>query len=197
VSQKIYMPHLSTAQHAKPVRTRKALRAALVDLLGDRGLEQLSIREITTRAGVGYTTFFRHYPAKEALLNDLAGDQVQQLVEMALPVVQSGDLRESMLALCRYVEGRRRLWRILLTGSAAAATRDEFLRVAEEIVRNQTWPEGWLPAEAGMILIVSGIVELVGWWLRQDDPLPVERMAEILDRSVVTPNVAAVLQQPG
>ena len=43
----------------------------------------------------------------------------------------------------------------------------------------------------------SGIVELVGWWLRQDDPLPVERMAEILDRSVVTPNVAAVLQQPG
>ena len=195
MTKKIYMPHLSTASHAKPVRTRRAMRRALVELLGDRHYEQVSIRDITTQAGVGYTTFFRHYPAKEALLNDLAADQVQQLASAASSAVQKGDLHAAMLALCHYVDAHRGLWTVLLSGSAAGAIREEFLRMAGEIAAGQDWPESWLPAEAGIILIVSGVVELLAWWLRQEEPLAAERVADILDRSVVTPNVAAVLQE--
>ena len=72
MSHKIYRPHLSTARDARAVRTREALRRALLDLLEDKSLEQITIRDITAAAGIGYTTFFRHHPTTESLLDDLA-----------------------------------------------------------------------------------------------------------------------------
>ena len=59
---------------ARQVRSRSALAAALLELLEERPFDQLTIREITARAGTGYATFFRHYPDKEALLHDVAAE---------------------------------------------------------------------------------------------------------------------------
>jgi AcrR family transcriptional regulator len=44
-------------------------------------LEQISIRDIAADSHVGYTTFFRHYPTKEALLEDLARDEMERLLD--------------------------------------------------------------------------------------------------------------------
>ena len=41
-------------------------------------LEELTIAQIAMRAGVGYATFFRHYPDKEALLVAVAAIAVYQ-----------------------------------------------------------------------------------------------------------------------
>ncbi|MEJ2408710.1 MAG: helix-turn-helix domain containing protein [Novosphingobium sp.] len=68
---------MTSAKRAMPtdarwIRSRKALNAALPALLEERAFDQLTIREITARTSTGYATFFRHYPDKEALLNDVA-----------------------------------------------------------------------------------------------------------------------------
>jgi hypothetical protein len=54
--RKIHMPHLKTAQDARAVRTREALRRALLRLLDLKSLEQITIRDICEVADVGYTT---------------------------------------------------------------------------------------------------------------------------------------------
>src|SRR3546814_12504157 len=69
---KICAPHLSTAQDARAVRTRAALREALLTLLENLSIDQIKIRDIAATAGIGSTTFLRHHPTKEALLDDLA-----------------------------------------------------------------------------------------------------------------------------
>jgi len=57
---------------ARAIRTRRALREALLGLIETRAFEQITIREIAARAGIGYATFFRHHASTEALLDDLA-----------------------------------------------------------------------------------------------------------------------------
>ena len=42
----------------RALRSRKALRNALIELLQEQPLEQISVRDIVARAGVGYATFF-------------------------------------------------------------------------------------------------------------------------------------------
>jgi AcrR family transcriptional regulator len=42
-------------------RNKAALREALLELLQNQPLEQISIRDIAAAAGVGYTTCYRHY----------------------------------------------------------------------------------------------------------------------------------------
>ena len=56
----------------RSTQTRPILSSALLALLVERPFEQLTVREITAKAAIGYATFFRHCPDKDALLNEVA-----------------------------------------------------------------------------------------------------------------------------
>ena len=138
---------------ARVDRSRAALRAALLALLNRRRFEDLTIRAITARAGVGYATFFRHYPDKRALLHDVAATAIGELLARAMPIAAADDSRGACLVLCRYVHGQRRLWRALLNGGAAATVRDEFLRQARAMVpANPLRRPGFPPTSASPCL---------------------------------------------
>ncbi|MDR3417235.1 MAG: TetR/AcrR family transcriptional regulator [Nevskia sp.] len=188
-AQKIYQPHLSTARDARAVRTREALRRALLQLLEVEAFEHITIRHITTEAGIGYTTFFRHHPTKESLLDDLAAVQIRRLIDLTMPQMEITNTRAASEALFAYVDGQRRLWSTLLTGGAAGALRAEFLRISREIAATMPRPGIWPPAEVAIRLVVSGTIELLAWWLRQSDPISIKEVAEIHDCVVVQPAI--------
>jgi AcrR family transcriptional regulator len=177
-------------------RNRTALREALLELLQTKSLEQITLRDIAAAAGVGYRTYFRHYPSKEALLDDVAAEEIAQLFELALPVYDAVDSRANCLILCSYVEQHRPLWSALLLGGAAGAVREELLRRGR-VASVERAQKGWMPAELANALAVSAMIELLTWWLRQADPLPVERIAEILDRIAIAPaEIAPTTHRP-
>ena len=60
------------------MRTRRTLLDALLRLIEARPFDQITIREIAGEAGIGYATFFRHYPSKDALLQDLASGEIAE-----------------------------------------------------------------------------------------------------------------------
>lgn len=187
MENKIYRPHFSTATDARVLRTRDALRGALLDLLQSRPFEQITIRELAASAGIGYTTFFRHYPTKEDLLEEIAASEIRQLVDLQIAAFDAGDSLASSLAMFQYVADHGSLWSALLTGGAAATLREEFTRIAKEVAEHQPHTTSWLPADAGILLVASGTMELLGWWLSQARPLPVEDMAVIYERAVLAP----------
>lgn len=177
---------------ARMLRTRSALSAALLQLLEEKAFDQVTVREVTAKAGVGYATFFRHYTDKEALLNDLAADQIRDLLDMTLPILFVTDSRAACAALCAYVGERRKLWTALLTGGAAATVREEFIRQAKQLPAAKDAPDSWLPAELRIVYPTGGAIDVLAWWLQQKRPLSVERIAEILDRLVVSPTLEGV-----
>jgi AcrR family transcriptional regulator len=187
MGHKIHRPHLSTARDARAVRTRESLRQALLRLLDEKPLEQITIRDICEVSEVGYTTFFRHHPTKESLLNEVAADQIGRLVELAMSVLDTSDVRSASVALCAYVDEHRKLWSTLLTGGAAAAMRDEFIQLCGQIAATRAVPGIWPPAEIATILVVSSTIELLSWWLRDKKPMTVEQVAEIHERVIITP----------
>lgn len=188
MNRKLEESAVSIVTDARMLRSREALRGALLQLLQDKPLEQITIREITAQAGVGYATFFRHHPTKEALLRDLAADQINGLAGMALPALSAIDSRATCVALCSYVNERRALWATLLTGGAAGALREEFIRASREAAAHFD-AHDWLPVELGVVHASSAIIEILAWWLRQPKPISVARIAEIMDRLVVGPLV--------
>ncbi|MFD1958742.1 TetR/AcrR family transcriptional regulator [Novosphingobium panipatense] len=107
---------------ARQVRSRNALTSALLALLEEKPFDQLTIREITARAGTGYATFFRHYPTKEALLADVAAHEIEDLLARAIPALYAANSFESTLELCRHVHEHAMLWSALLTGGAAGSS---------------------------------------------------------------------------
>jgi AcrR family transcriptional regulator len=184
-----YRPHLKTAKDARAVRTRAALRGAMLQLLGSKPLDQITILDLCETAGIGYTTFFRHHPTKEALLDDVAAEQIEQLINLTVPIAEAQDIHAAGVALFTYVSEHRKLWSVLLTGGAEAAMRTEFLRLSREIAATRTRVNEWPPADISTILVVSSTVELVSWWLQQKQPPSIEDVALIYEHIIIQPHV--------
>lgn len=178
-------------QAPRPSRTQTALRGALLTLLEEKPFEQITVRDITAQANVGYATFFRRYPDKETLLHDVAAREIGQLLAMTLPILFTVDSRASAQALCAYLWEHRKLWAALLTGGAAATLKQEFVRQAQEQAARSLNSHSWLPGDLGIVFSVSATVEILAWWLSQAEPPSVAAMAEILDQLVVTPSLAS------
>ncbi len=185
----MYSPHLSTAQDARAVRTRKALRQALLELLENKPLDQITVRDITAGANIGYASFFRHCQSKEALLDEVTAEQIEQLIGLAFSVLRGGTIRDAAIALFSYVDQHRKLWSTLLTGGAAGAVREQFVRYTSQLAAGLTRPGQRFPTDIAVIFASSGTIELLAWWLRQKKPLPVEQVAEIYDHFVVSPTL--------
>jgi AcrR family transcriptional regulator len=176
---------------ARIVRTRSALRDALLTLLEERAFDDVTVRDLSARAGIGYATFFRHYPSKAALLDDVAADEIRELLELSIPDVRATDSRAAAMAMCRHVDERRALWAVLLTGGAAGRMREEFIRQARANVPEVVHNNSWLPDDLKVIFGVAGAVEILSWWLYRGHEWTVEQAAEIVDRLVVAPMVRA------
>jgi len=189
--KKLYQPHYSTATDARILQTRGALREALLRLLADRPLEQISIREIAAAAGVGYNTFFRHYTSKEALLKEIVTQELSELIALSVTTLDASNSLEASRALCRFVAEHDGLWSTLLNGGAANTLRDEFIRLLRETAPTRIASSAKLPADIGIKLVAVGTVELLAWWLAQEERIPEKQVAEIYERLVAAPVMGA------
>jgi AcrR family transcriptional regulator len=176
---------------ARQVRSRTALTNALLELLEEKPFDQLTIREISARAGTGYATFFRHYATKEALLSDVASEEIADLLARTIPVLHDSSSYETTRALCCHVAEHRNLWTALLTGGAAGIVREEFIRQARKLPREFARPKSWLPADLGVVYGTGGTIDLLAWWLSQEEAYTPEQIAGILNRLIIAPLVGA------
>jgi len=176
---------MSSKSDARFVRSREALHNAFLALLEDRPLEGITIREICAKAGVHYATFFRHHPSKKSLLEDIAAKQIEHLVTLALPVVESEDGHAVHLALCNYVNEHRRLWTTLLTGGAAGTLKAELLRLCVGPAKRRVPKNVGIPVELIVISTVTVLLEALSWWLTQPrNRISVEQFSAMLDQLV-------------
>jgi AcrR family transcriptional regulator len=177
-------------RETRTTRTRPALCTALLSLLEEQPFEQVTIRDITARAGVGYATYFRHYPDKEALLHDATLRQIRQLLGLTLPILYTVDSRASVQAMCAYLWENRKLWSALLTGGAAATLKEEYVREAQRLAAEQQAFKTWLPGDLRVVFSVSASIDILAWWLKQPHPPSVGEIAEIIDKLVVIPSIS-------
>lgn len=169
-------------------RSREALRSALLALIRERPFEQLSVREIAIRAKVSFPTFYRQFASKEELLDDIAAEEIQTLLAITLPLMESEQSDLSTEAICAFVSERRTLWRILLTTGASATLRDEFITRSKAIGLSHKRLNPELPIDLMMPLIAGGIFEVLAWWLQQPSGPPSSVVAEMLDKLVLWPS---------
>ncbi|MBT0671185.1 TetR/AcrR family transcriptional regulator [Novosphingobium profundi] len=172
---------------ARQVRSRNALNSALLALLGERAFDELTIREISARAGTGYATFFRHFATKEALLSDLVSEPIERLAAQIVPLFEGRRDALSPLQLCRLIEEELALWSALLTGGAASIIRAEFIQRARNLSHDLDTGNDWLPAELALVHGVSSTLDVLTWWLRHHGDVSLGQVATILHRMVIAP----------
>ncbi|MCE7798861.1 TetR/AcrR family transcriptional regulator; helix-turn-helix transcriptional regulator [Sphingobium sufflavum] len=178
------------ATGARATRSLAALRAALLTLLESKQFDDITIKDIVTAADIGQATFYRHYSTKAALLEAVAATEIETFVGMAVSILGSTGEQSSAVALARYVHEHRTLWSALLSGGAAGAMREGFIRQVDQAYSGiDEKPDTWVPRELGIVFSVTATVEIIAWWLRQPNDVPITRIAEILDGLAIQPTL--------
>jgi TetR/AcrR family transcriptional regulator of autoinduction and epiphytic fitness len=80
-------------------RTRRVVRQAALDELGDVGYGSFTIESVAARAGVGKSTIYRHWRDRLALI----ADAFEASHETMVPDTQAGTARERTEQLVRHV----------------------------------------------------------------------------------------------
>lgn len=167
-------------------KTRHAIRLALRTLLQENGIDQITIKDIAEKADIGYTTFFRHFPTKEAAIADLVDSAAAELLDETLPLLSPDDGLASTLALCSHVNANRHVWEALLTGGAANFVRVSLATHTSE--RSTLWPpmQSWLPADKGIFLATGMVVETLTWWLTHAPELSPDQVSQIMNHTFIS-----------
>jgi AcrR family transcriptional regulator len=169
---------------------RDRLAEAAFALFAERGYEQTSIDDITERAGLGRTTFFRHYRSKEDVIfpdHDLLlaqiGERLRTSSDGTALLAVSDAVR---LVLTHYVEeGDLARRRYALTSGVPALRDREIASVARYQRLFREFIADWMgdPAEPAPLraeLMAAAVVaahnHVLRRWLRGESPDP---MAEV------------------
>ena len=172
---------------ARIAKTRAALSEAVLALAGEKNFSDLTIAEIAERAGIGYATFFRHYPDKEALLADVADVLIDELIGQMMPALLAEDTLSASIGLCRFVQKRHTICRALLAGGAEANIRRELIQRAAIRTAALNLPKpAELPADLMILHAVTATVGLLAWWLEHGG-FDAAAMGAIVNRLVMIP----------
>jgi AcrR family transcriptional regulator len=167
-------------------RTQQLLAKALISLTLEKGYEAVTIRDITTRADVGYATFFRHYKDKNELLQDVVDVMLEELIALLLPKVSDADSEEVGVLLFQYVQTHNEVVRIMLSSHEVL---QRVVNVATENLVNthNAPPDSLVPLEIAAYHIVSSSIALTEWWLAHQMPYSPEKMGRIYRELIMRP----------
>jgi len=183
----------SSAAPRKPdrriLRTRQALRDALMALIHERGYEGITVQDITDKANIARTTFYLHFTDKDDLLFQSMREVYEPLLK-ALPNLQDAPLSEEADARdFEHVQRHADFYRVMLSerGSMPFLVRvlDLLAESFSETILPPLLPEGAEPqAPLGLLgYALAGMeVAVIAWWLKHDQmATPPPQMARYVE----------------
>ncbi len=182
-------------------RTRQALHRALISLVLERGYEAVTIKDVVTRANVGRSTFYAHYPSKEDLLTAEIEDLRATLAaEQRAALARQGGASARCLgfsrALFEHAQDYRDVYRVLVGERDASIIIARMRALFAELVRDeltQLLPrpaQGDIPRSALVQFVVGSLMSILTWWLEGGSDLnPAE--ADAIFRRLTVPAIEA------
>jgi len=158
------------------VRTRAALRQALISLILERGWDAVGIHDICQRAQIGRSTFYTHFADKEELL--LVGfDELRRWLRGSRAAGSPEGFRFTR-GLLEHAHENRRLFRALVGKRSSLAVQRRFLQLIVELIADELEQ----PDEPTLNYLAGALFQLVFWWLEARKPLPPAELEAIFQR---------------
>jgi AcrR family transcriptional regulator len=168
----------------RAMRSRKALSAAFVSLLGEKPYAKISIQAIVDRADVGRSTFYEHFENKEQLM--LWGhDHLKDLVLGSAGPAPGGIPRLRFLGLYRHLAESGGMAEALGRGPAGEIISGFLRDTLRRNLEAQAGRPGTREQRARTALLAeaaaAGLVAVLWRWVREGMPAAPEAMAAFCD----------------
>lgn len=153
-------------------KTRDALRKALMELMVDTGWEAMEVQMLCERANIGRSTFYQHYPSKEALL-DASFVELRDTLMDGVPSTPTNQMDMPFLpGLLAHVHEAQDVFRALLGRRSGRYVQDRFKALLMELI-DAASPAVKVPKwqlYARTHYLAGALFEVLVWWLGSNRP---------------------------
>ena len=84
-------------------KTRRDLRAAIIELIKEKPIEKVSVTEICEKAMVNRMTFYKYYEDKFSLLDDTV-NEIKDSIEAKVPTTEIKSLEEASIFFAKIIK---------------------------------------------------------------------------------------------
>lgn len=173
-------------QDARRSRSRTAMHRALFELLLDIPLDKITGAMVAERAGVGYSTYFRHYTDVSALVLDAVEILTDALAQAMMPALMRLDGAGAARAFIEAVNARRR--EVSALTRVGNALRAELRHQVVDRLASSPDPNATrLPRRLAIRIAVASTVELLDWWLNEEPDRSTGEISELLSSLILQP----------
>jgi AcrR family transcriptional regulator len=192
-------PEITPPRRAVARRNYDKLIAAAAAAFAERGADDVSLEEIARRAGVGIGTLYRHFPARQSLLEAVYKEQVDALEAHAAKLLTAespGDaLAEWLRAFAAFGRTKRSLSAALVAtigkGSELMSACSQILRSCTEALLQRAQQAGAARADvtsADVLRLMHGLIMAMD--AQPTDPDQSDRMLSLIVAGLLTPGPA-------
>jgi AcrR family transcriptional regulator len=169
-------------------RTRLMLQEALMALTVEKGFAAITVRDITERAMVNRSTFYRHYLDKYDLLETYTDELYTAIYADEDPMHEDipGQAPRGLIRFLEHIYTYRDFYRVMLGANGDARFIQHFrqnienrMRYLLEISGSEIDPSG-PPIGMRLSYISCADIGAILWWLENDSQRPPEEFAVIL-----------------
>lgn len=177
----------------RTLKTQKALRDALAELLTEKELRKITVQEIADKADVNRVTFYKHFLDVYDLYDKIEEDT---LVELGLLVLKLEDLpAEKVFShLLEYISGNRVIFRMIFSPNTTGQIRSKLSRMIEGLflkINSEKLGKDINDKELSYISCyrAQGCLAVIGKWINggfEESPELITKTVSALDISTET-----------
>ena len=160
--------------------TKRLLKDALLELLEQKDLAEISVTEICESADVHRSTFYKYYKETSELLQDIEQEVLERIP--VPPAKLDRDGVESLLCATTgffdYVKENARVFRILFSDSVSAGFTSRMVELLCSQLITDVESDDKLSDAYLRLYIANGTVGMLREWIETDFPLSSREIAE-------------------
>ncbi|MFQ9510038.1 MAG: TetR/AcrR family transcriptional regulator [Lachnospiraceae bacterium] len=176
--------------------TKKVIRDSFVKLLKEKGMDGLTVSDITRDAGINRGTFYLHYVDKFDLIKQLENEMAEDLTQILLvDSVDPGEFIDlipytAILNSLYYVKNELDFIYALIQTGADANFISNFKKILAQLISKKMgksdhliFSKKGLPYDYALEIMLGGVISVILLWVKKGAVEPPEEIATIIDKA--------------
>ncbi|GHU64857.1 AcrR family transcriptional regulator [Clostridia bacterium] len=180
------MPKQTTGTDDRRVKyTKRVIKDALIELLQQKSIEKITVKELCEAADVNRSTFYAHFSNPAGVLHRIEQETYADITAYVAEFSpeDEGEAPAVLTRIFDYMIQNDGILRVLLSDNAAPDFGRSLMRIASEQVTKEWAARAAAPAatlDSAFIFIINGAIGIVRKWLDDGLSKSAEEMSDLI-----------------